>query len=49
MVNQPLIFMVNKVPTFVVNEASRDEVDALFAFTVNPGLKRCRATLTLYN
>jgi hypothetical protein len=49
MVNQGLIFVVNKDPGFVVNEPLMDVVNVLPTFMVKSWLKRRRAGARLRN
>jgi hypothetical protein len=49
MVNERLIFLVNKDPAFVVNEALMDVVNVLPTFMVKSRLKRRRAGARLRN
>jgi len=49
MVNERLIFVVNKDPAFVVNEALMDVVNVLPTFLVKSRLKRRRAGARLRN
>jgi hypothetical protein len=49
MVNQGLIFVVNKDPGFVVNEPLMDVVNVLPTFMVKSRLKRRRAGARLHN